>query len=107
MAYKIFDGGDHLIFSLDGRIRKLKGSLWEPDAFATEPLSKPIVTGQSKEPQGVPVISFGGKKPFSIYLEGSTAYALADVNGDGTPEFSGVWGNGKTAEENLRTLFSA
>lgn len=105
--FKIFDGGDHLIFSIDGRIRRLKGSLWEPDAFAVEPLSAPIVAGQSKEPQGVPMISFGGKKPFMIYLDGATAYALADLDADGTPDFSGAWGNGKTAEAHLRSFFGA
>ena len=105
MNFKIFDGGDQLIFSLDGRVRRLKGSLWEPDAFATEPLGAPILSGQWKDREGAPVYTFGGKKPFSLFFDGSTAYALADLDSDGTPDFSGAWGNGMTAESHLRRFF--
>lgn len=105
-TYRIHSAADRLIFVIGGKVRYLKGSLWEPDAFAVEPLSPTIAFGDVTETPGSPILSFKGDKSFDLYMDGGSAYVMRTIGGQ--PQMlSGAYAkDGHTAESYLRTFLS-
>lgn len=105
-TYRIHSAPDRLIFVVGGKVRYLKGSLWEPDAFAAEPIDAPIAYGDVTESPGSPILHFVGNKSFDLYMVGASAFVMRTIGG--TPQMlSGAYAkDGHTAESYLRTFLS-